>query len=92
MSIEWTQSDTGYSMHIGKVNGVHLYTVRGSLAHGDLAKSHPYGLDHRLPFAANRRVFRTVEDAKEYAERHLDAAMLHLGYVKRDVENASTTG
>ncbi len=83
MAIEWTPSVEGYSMHIGKVNGVHLYTVRGSLAHGDLAKSHPYGLDHRLPFAPNRKVFKTVEAAKEYAERHLDAAMLHLGYVKQ---------
>jgi hypothetical protein len=81
-TIEWTQQD-GYAKHIGKVNGVHLYTVRGSLAHGDLAKSHPFGLDHRLPFAPNRKVFPTVEAAKEHAERHLDAAMLHLGYVKR---------
>lgn len=80
--LEWTQAE-GYGTHHGRVNGVHLYTVRGSLAHGDLAKSHPYGLDHRLPFAKNRKVFKTVEDAKEYAARHLDAAMLHLGYVKR---------
>ena len=83
--IEWTQSAEGYSMHIGKVNGVHLYTVRGSLAHGDLAKSHPYGLDHRLPFAKNRKVFKTVEAAKAHAERHLEAAMLHLGFVRREV-------
>jgi hypothetical protein len=81
--ITWTQSAEGYSMHIGKVNGVHLYTVRGSLAHGDLAKTHPFGLDHRLPFAANRKVFTTVEAAKAYAERHLQAAMLHLGFVRR---------
>lgn len=80
--IEWTQ-DESYGMHHGKVNGVRLYTVRGSLAHGDLAKSHPWGLDHRLPFAPNRKVFRTVQDAQAYAERHLDAAMLHLGYVRR---------
>lgn len=81
--IEWRQSDKGYSTHIGTLNGVHLYTVRGSLAHGDLARSHPFGLDHRLPFAPNRKVFRTVEDAKAHAERHLEAAMLHLGFVRR---------
>ena len=81
--LEWTQAAEGYSMHIGKRNGVHLYTVRGSLAHGDLAKSHPYGLDHRLPFAKNRKVFKTVQDAKDYAERHLVAAMLHLGFTER---------
>jgi len=80
--LEWKQAE-GYGTHIGHVNGVHLYTVRGSLAHGDLAKSHPYGLDDRLPFAKNRKVFKTVEDAKEYAARHLDAAMLCLGYIKR---------
>lgn len=82
-TIEWAQDPSGYAMHHGKVNGVRLYTVRGSLAHGDLAKSHPYGLNHQLPFAKVRRIFKTVEDAKEYAERHLEAAMLHLGYVKR---------
>lgn len=81
--IEWEAAASGYSQQIGKVNGVHLYTVRTSYAHGDLAKTHPWGLDHRLPFAPNRKVFRTVEAAKEYAERHLDAAMLHLGYVRK---------
>lgn len=83
-TVEWKQGAEGYSMHIGTISGVHLYTVRGSLVHGDLAKSHPYGLDHRLPFARIKRVFATVEAAKEYADRHLEAAMLHLGYVKRD--------
>ena len=82
--IEWKQSEKNFKVHHGRVNGVHLYTVRSSNAHGDLAKTHPYALDHRLPFAAVRRIFATAEGAQEYAERHLDAAMLHLGYVKRE--------
>lgn len=83
--IEWKVSASGYSHQTGSVNGVHLYTVRTSHAHGDLAKTHPWGLDHRLPFAANRKVFKTVQDAQQHAERHLDAAMLHLGYIRKDV-------
>jgi hypothetical protein len=84
MAIEWAEGPEGRNCQIGKVNGVHLYTVRTSNAHGDLAKTHPWGLDHRLPFAPNRKVFKTVQAAQEYAGRHLDAAMLHLGYVRKD--------
>jgi hypothetical protein len=83
MAIEWIEGSEGRNHQVGKVNGVHLYTVRTSYAHGDLAKTHPWGLDHRLPFAPNRKVFKTAQAAQEYAERHLDAAMLHLGYVRR---------
>lgn len=83
MTIEWSQKE-GRVQQIGMVNGVHLYTVTSSYAHGDLAKTHPWGLKTLLPFAVNR-IFQTPEAAKEHAERHLEAAMLHLGFIRRDV-------
>jgi len=84
MSVHWTPKDGRWT---GEVNGVRLYTVRSSTAHGDLRKQYPHALDHRLPFAPIRRVFRTPEAAQEYAERHLQAAMLHLGYVKQEPQS-----
>lgn len=82
-TIEWQYSTEGRTRQFGLVNGVRLYTIRSSNAHGDLRETHPWGLDHRLPFAPNRKIFKTPEAAQEYAERHLEAAMLHLGFVRR---------
>ncbi len=81
--IEWEQSTRDGSVHYGTIGGVRLYVIRRTHSHANLWKGFPVAMEHRLPFAPIARNWKTVEGAKEYAERHLDAAMLHLGYVRR---------
>lgn len=81
--IEWKQSEKDGMIHYGLVNGVRLYTVQRTHDHENLRNGYPVALGHTLPFARIGKNWRTVEQAKEYAERHLDAAMLHLGYVRK---------
>lgn len=85
MTIEWSPAGDDGVKQYGVVNGVRLYTIRRTYDHAALRSGFPVSMDHRLPFAPIRKSWRTAEAAKEYAERHLDAAMLHLGYARREV-------
>lgn len=82
--IEWKQSEKDGMVYYGLVNGVRLYTVQRTLNHAALRSGFPVALGHTLPFARIRKNWRNVEQAKEYAEHHLTAAMLHLGFVRKD--------
>lgn len=78
MSKRITWSQTG-STFTGRVNGSHLFTVSYSLSPG-----RTYVLRTRLPVKIKNDLSDEADVLKDRAERALEQAMSHWGFVPRE--------
>ena len=80
--IEWSGD---WVRDVGRVNGLHIFTIVRTTGHA--VEGYPFRIEHRLPgYAQFKRVWSTSEAAKAACERTFLAAMAQLGFTPKEEE------